>query len=81
MTPLAQKVRELRQAKRMTSLNVAEKGALSFSLITQLETGRRKYLTAEDIERLATALDIPAEELWGLIPGGKSDRRWILIAN
>ncbi len=80
MTPLAQKVRELRQSKRMTSLAVAERGELSFSLITQLETGRRKYLTADDIERLAVALDVPVEELWGLIPGGRSERRWIPIS-
>jgi DNA-binding Xre family transcriptional regulator len=81
MTPIGQKVRELRLSKKMTSLNVAEKGDLSFSLITQLETGRRKYLTADNVERLAVALDVPSAELWALIPGGKSDKRWIEITD
>lgn len=81
MTALGQKVKELRVAKGMTQQRLAEKGEVSHSLISALESGRRKYVSAQDIERLAKGFDIRPDELWRLVPGGKSDQRYISIAS
>jgi len=79
MTPLGQKVKELRIAKGMTQQRLAEKAEATHSLISALESGRRKYVSAGDVERLASGLDMPSDELWKLIPGGRSDQRYISI--
>ncbi len=79
MTVLGQKVKELRVSKGMTQQRLAEKAEVSHSLISALESGRRKYVSAQDIERLAKALDVPSNDLWKLVPGGKSEQRYIPI--
>ncbi len=79
MTALGQKVKELRVSKGMTQQRLAEKAEVSHSLISALESGRRKYVSAQDIERLAKALDIHSNDLWKLVPGGKSEQRYIPI--
>ncbi len=79
MTALGQKVKELRVAKGMTQQRLAEKADVSHSLISALESGRRKYVSAQDIERLAKALEVPENDLWKLVPGGKSEQRYIPI--
>ncbi|HEX2986863.1 MAG TPA: helix-turn-helix transcriptional regulator [Chloroflexota bacterium] len=79
MTALGQKVKELRVSKGMTQQRLAEKAEVSHSLISALESGRRKYVSAQDIERLAKALDVPANDFWKLVPGGKSEQRYIPI--
>jgi len=60
----------------MTQQRLAEKAEVSHSLISALESGRRKYVSAQDIERLAKALDISSNDLWRLVPGGKSEQRY-----
>ncbi|HEX9016549.1 MAG TPA: helix-turn-helix transcriptional regulator [Chloroflexota bacterium] len=79
MTALGQKVKELRVSRGMTQQRLAEKAEVSHSLISALESGRRKYVSAQDIERLARALDVSSGDLWRLVPGGKSDQRYIAI--
>jgi transcriptional regulator with XRE-family HTH domain len=79
MTALGQKVKELRVSKGMTQQRLAEKAEVGHSLITALESGRRRYVSASDVERLAKALDVSMNELWKTIPGGKSDARYIPI--
>ncbi len=79
MTPLGQKVKELRVARGMTQQRLAEKADVGHSLISALESGRRKYVSPGDIERLAKGLDVRPDELWKLIPGGKSEQRYIPI--
>ncbi len=79
MTALGQKVKEMRVSKGMTQQRLAEKADVSHSLISALESGRRKYVSADDVERLAKGLDIRPDELWKLIPGGKSEQRYIPI--
>ena len=81
MTALGQKVKEMRVTRGMTQQRLAEKAEVSHSLISALESGRRKYVSAQDIERLARALDIPANDLWKLVPGGKSEQRYISITS
>jgi transcriptional regulator with XRE-family HTH domain len=79
MTALGQKIRELRTAKGMTQQRLAEKADVSHSLISALESGRRKYVSAPEIDRVAAALELGADDLWRLIPGGRSDARYIPI--
>ncbi|RJP46444.1 MAG: XRE family transcriptional regulator [Armatimonadetes bacterium] len=81
MSALGQKVKELRETnKGLTQQRLAEKARVGHPLISALESGRRKYISAEDVERLARGLDVQPDELWKLIPGGKSEARYILIA-
>jgi transcriptional regulator with XRE-family HTH domain len=79
MTRLGQKIRELRTTKGMTQQRLAEKADVSHSLISALESGRRKYVSAPEIDRVAEALDLEAEDLWRLVPGGRSEARYIPI--
>jgi len=61
-------------------VRLAEKAGVSHSLVSALESGRRKYVSPQDIEQLARGLEVPADDLWMLVPGGRSDRRYIHIA-
>ncbi len=79
MTALGQKVKELRVMKGITQQRLAEKAGVGHSLIAALESGRRKYVSPQDVERLAEGLELPVDELWKLIPGGKSEQRYIPI--
>jgi transcriptional regulator with XRE-family HTH domain len=79
MTSLGQKVRELRLTREMTQLELATRAACTPSLVSALETGHSKYVTTRDIELLAKGLGLPEEDLWSVIPGGKSDKRYIAI--
>ncbi len=63
----------------MTQQRLAEKGGVSHSLISALESGRRKYVSPQDIEGLATGLGVSPNDLWRTVPGGKSDQRYISI--
>ncbi len=79
MTSLGQKVKELRVAKGMTQQRLAEKAGVSHSLISALESGRRKYVTKSDVEGLAKGLGVSDNELWRTVPGGRSEQRYISI--
>lgn len=81
MTPLGQKVRELRLTEGMTQMQLATRAGCSPSLVRALETGHSKYVTAQDVELLAKGLGVPEEGLWSAIPGGKSDKRYIPITD
>ncbi len=79
MTRLGQKVRELRLETGMTQRRLAEAGAISHSLVNALETGRRKYVNAIDIRGLAKGLQVPEDNLWRVVPGGRSEARYICL--
>jgi transcriptional regulator with XRE-family HTH domain len=80
-TLLGLKVYELRVSKGMTQRRLADKAEVLPSMIAAMESGRRKYVVASDIEKLAEALGVPADALWELVPGGRSERRYIAITN
>ncbi len=80
MMTLGQKVKELRVSRGLTQQRLAEKAGVGHSLIAALESGRRKYMSAQEVERLATGLEVPSDDLWRLIPGGKQSVRYIPIA-
>lgn len=79
MTPLGERIKELRTGKGITQQRLAETAGVSHSLISALESGRRKYVSAQDIDRLSDALEVPSDGLWQLIPGGRSEQRYIPI--
>ncbi len=79
MSQLGERVKELRLQQHLTQLGVAEKGGFSMSLISALETGRRKYVTPQDVEQLAMGLGVPDDELWEQIPGGRREERYISL--
>lgn len=78
MTPLGQKVKELRVTKGMTQQRLAEKAEVSHSLISALESGRRKYVSVPEVDRLEKTLGVRGE-LWKLVPGGRREERYIAI--
>ncbi len=63
----------------MTQQRLAEKGNVTHSLVSALESGRRKYVTEADVEGLAKGLGVSPDELWRHVPGGKSAQRYIPI--
>lgn len=79
MTPLGQKVKELRVAKDMTQQRLAEEAGVMRSLVVGLETGRRSYVSVKDVEGLASALGVPSDEMWETVPGGRSRQKYIPI--
>lgn len=81
MTALGQKVRELRVTRGMTQQRLAEEAGVSHSLISALESGRRRYVSIEDVERLAKGLDVSSEEMWKQVPGGKREQRYIPLVS
>lgn len=71
---LGEKVLDLRIERGLTQMQLAAQAGLGHSFITALETGRKRYVRAEEVEALALGLGVEPEELWGAIPardGGK----------
>ncbi len=72
---------ELVKARRvelgLTQVQLAEKGGITQSLISELERGRRRYVTAADVRGLARALDLPEAEVWAAIPRERNGTRYI----
>lgn len=80
ITALGQKVRELRVLRGITQQRLAERAEVGHSLIVALESGRRRYVSEQDVERLAKGLGVRSDDLWRLIPGGRQRGRYIPIA-
>jgi transcriptional regulator with XRE-family HTH domain len=62
---LAEKVKHLREAKRLTVAGLAEASEVSKPYIWQIESGRRDNPTGEILKRLAAALDTTVSDLAG----------------
>lgn len=74
---LAVAVRSYRLQHVLTRSALAQRGGFSFSFIADVETGRRRYVNPEQVSLLAHAMGCPEEELWALIPDGRSNARYI----
>lgn len=57
------RIKELREKKKLTQQELAEKSGVSRSLIISLETGARTVTTTSTIEKLADALGVPVKRL------------------
>jgi transcriptional regulator with XRE-family HTH domain len=73
---LAEKLRELRERANMTQQDVATRADLSWSMVAQIEQGRKPDLRVSTLIRLAEALGVPAVELFeAFVEAGTRPRR------
>jgi PAS domain S-box-containing protein len=71
-----QRLRELRKARGMTQIELAQKSAISFTYVSKLETGAMLAPSGKIILALAKALDVneaDTDELFGLVKKIPSD--------
>jgi transcriptional regulator with XRE-family HTH domain len=78
-SPLGLKLKELRQARGLSQVDLADRCGGRRTLIKFLESGRLRFVRHTHVEMLAHALEIPAEELWASIPGGPSQASYIPV--
>lgn len=57
------RIKELKEKKKLTQKELAEKSGVSRSLIVLLEKGARTVTTTSTIEKLADALGVPVKRL------------------
>lgn len=62
------KIREMRERKSMTQLELSEKSGVSRTTISNLENGSENVTTTKTLSKLATALGVKVEELFYSIP-------------
>ncbi len=67
---LGLKLRDLRQGRRLTLADLAERAALSISYLSEVERGR-KYPKPEILQRLGRALEVPFDDLVSLQVSGE----------
>lgn len=60
------RIRELRENKGMTQVELSEKSNVSRTIISNLENGVSHVTTTKTLYRLANALDVSVEELFCL---------------
>jgi transcriptional regulator with XRE-family HTH domain len=60
---LSRVLRELRKAKGLSQLELAEKAKIERTYLTKLETGAKANPTLATLKRLATALGVPVTAL------------------
>ena len=58
------KIREMREAKNMTQVELAAKSGVSRTTISNLENGIESVTTTRTLNKLATALGVNVEELF-----------------
>jgi transcriptional regulator with XRE-family HTH domain len=61
---LGSRVRELRREQRMTQTDLARRAGISASYVSKLEANRYRRPSAEVLLRLASALNVPVDELY-----------------
>lgn len=61
---LGSRIRELRQERRMSQIELARRAGLSPSYVSKLEADRYRRPSAEALLRLALALNVAVEELY-----------------
>jgi transcriptional regulator with XRE-family HTH domain len=58
------RVKELREKKKLTQQELADRSGVSRSLIVSLETGERTVTTTSTIEKLADALGVSVKSIF-----------------
>lgn len=58
------KIKEFREAKRMTQAELAKKANVSRSIISGLENGTTNVTTTETLSRIANALDKKVSDIF-----------------
>ena len=70
---LAEKLKSLREEKKLSVAELAEQSGVSKPYIWQIEDGRRKNPTGEVLRKLASALGTTVPELMGAPAGIRED--------
>jgi len=60
---IGEKIRKLRQRKKMSQDRLSKKADLALNTIVKIETGENPNPTFETLQKIAKALDIPLEKL------------------
>ena len=63
MTPIRLRVREIREAQGLSQAALAEKAGIRAATLSAIETGQTKGIDFDTLERLAKALNVPAQVL------------------
>lgn len=63
---LGQNIKRIRTNKDMTQKELSNKSGLSQSTITEIEKGTRQNLRADNLSKIATALNVSTNELLGI---------------
>lgn len=58
------RIKEIRESKKMSQKELAEKSHVSVSLINQYENDKRQNANTETLDRIAKALDCKITELF-----------------
>ncbi len=58
------KIKEIRNEKRMTQMELAEKSGVSRTIIAQLESGKRTQTTTKTLIKLASALGTTVDNIF-----------------
>ena len=77
LSALGAAVKAYRARHGLTQVVLKQRSGVSPIFLQALEKGRRRVVTAADISALAVAMECPEEELWELIPGGRTTARYI----
>ncbi|NTU74358.1 helix-turn-helix transcriptional regulator [Candidatus Roizmanbacteria bacterium] len=64
---IGDRIKEIRESKKLSLESVAEKAHLSVAAFKNLEEGKRKRITVSLSYDVARALDVPVKELLGNI--------------
>jgi DNA-binding Xre family transcriptional regulator len=68
------RLKELREARGWTQLELAERAGIRQATISEMETGRVRRVGLDTLDRLARALKVQPGELLELVPPGKGRR-------
>ena len=72
---LGQNIKRVRTNKGMTQKELSNKSGLSQSTITEIEKGTRQNLRADNLSKIATALNVSTNELLGI----EEDKEYELV--
>ena len=69
MTPIQIRLRELREARGWTQIELADRSAIPQPTISNIEAGKTSAISFDILEKLAKALECPASYL--IVESGK----------
>lgn len=58
------RIKEVREAKKISQRSLAKKANVSRVIISRLENGTRKVVKTDTLEKIANALEVRVEELF-----------------
>lgn len=69
---LGEKIKFLRQSKRLSQNKLSERSGVSQSYINELENGKKTNPTYELLQKIAQALEVPISDILEAKPEGKN---------